>query len=163
MNFNILKQLDIANGPGCRVSLFVQGCEFNCPGCFNTTAKDFDAGAPFTEDTKNLIFLFAEPNHIAGLSVLGGEPLHPNNRDEVLQLAREFKEKYPAKTVWIWTGYLIEDVEELLSSYIDVIDMVVDGPFIEELKDPRLEFRGSSNQRVINLREYFLSRNINQE
>jgi anaerobic ribonucleoside-triphosphate reductase activating protein len=149
MNYNIIKQLDIANGPGCRVSLFVQGCAFNCPGCFNGVAKDFNGGSKFTKQTKDAIFSLAEPEYISGLSILGGEPLHPQNRSEVLQLAREFKEKYPTKTVWIWTGYEFEDVaEELLDSAVDV---VVDGQFKEELKDLRLKYRGSSNQRVIDV------------
>jgi anaerobic ribonucleoside-triphosphate reductase activating protein len=150
MNYNIIKQLDIANGPGCRVSLFVQGCEFNCPGCFNDVAKDFESGTKFTEQTIEAIFALAEPDHISGLSILGGEPLHPRNREEVIRLARKFKEKYPDKTVWLWTGYLLEEVfEDLIDSGIDV---VVDGRFIEAQKDLRLKYRGSSNQRVIDLK-----------
>lgn len=150
MNYNIIKQLDIANGPGCRVSLFVQGCEFNCPGCFNDVAKDFESGTKFTEQTIEAIFALAEPDHISGLSILGGEPLHPRNKEEVIRLARKFKEKYPDKTVWLWTGYLLEEVfEDLIDSGIDV---VVDGRFIEAQKDLRLKYRGSSNQRVIDLK-----------
>ena len=151
MRYNTIRQLDIANGPGCRVSLFVQGCSFNCPGCFNLVARDFEGGSLFTEQTKDVIFALAEPSHISGLSILGGEPLHPTNREEVLKLAREFKKVYPEKSVWLWTGYLIEDIfEDLVDSEIDVI---VDGRFVEELKDLRLKYRGSSNQRVINLKE----------
>lgn len=158
MNYNIIKQLDIANGPGCRVSLFVQGCTFNCPGCFNGVAKDFNGGSKFTKQTKDAIFSLAEPAHISGLSILGGEPLHPQNRSEVLQLAREFKEKYPTKTVWIWTGYEFEDVaEDLLDSEVDV---VVDGRFIEEQKDLRLKYRGSTNQRVIDIRATSKSKGV---
>jgi anaerobic ribonucleoside-triphosphate reductase activating protein len=158
MNYNIIKQLDIANGPGCRVSLFVQGCEFNCPGCFNGVAKDFKGGSKFTEQTKDAIFSLAEPAHISGLSILGGEPLHPQNRSEVLQLSREFKEKYPTKTVWIWTGYLFEDVaEDLLGSAVDI---VVDGRFIEAQKDLRLKYRGSANQRVIDVKASFENKTL---
>lgn len=147
MRYNTIKQLDIANGPGCRVSLFVQGCSFNCPGCFNTVAKDFDGGIEFTDQTRDLIFSLAEPSHISGLSILGGEPLHPQNRDEVLRLISQFKSKYPDKSVWLWTGYLWEDVaDDLVGSGIDV---VVDGLFKEDLKDLRLKYRGSTNQRVI--------------
>lgn len=154
MNYNIIKQLDIVNGPGCRVSLFVQGCSFNCPGCFNTVAKDFDGGKPFTDQTLEHLLELAAPDHISGLSILGGEPLHPNNRSEVLRIAKEFKDRYPDKTIWLWTGYLWEDVAEvLMSSYIDV---VVDGRFVEELKDLRLKYRGSSNQRVIDVHSSFL-------
>lgn len=147
MRYNTIRQLDIANGPGCRVSLFVQGCTFNCPGCFNTTAKDFAGGKEFTDQTMQLLLELAEPSHISGLSILGGEPLHPQNRQAVLEVARKFKETYPDKTVWVWTGFLWEDVaSDLLESSIDV---VVDGQFKEDLKDLRLKYRGSSNQRVI--------------
>lgn len=151
MRYNLIRQLDIANGPGVRVSIFVQGCTFNCPGCFNTVAKDFEGGTEYTEVTQECILELAKPTHISGLSILGGEPLHPKNRSEVLKLARKFKEVYPDKTVWLWTGYLIEDVfEDLVDSDID---FVVDGLFKEDLKDLRLKYRGSSNQRVINLKE----------
>ena len=151
MRYNTIRQLDIANGPGCRVSIFVQGCSFNCPGCFNTVARDFEGGKEFTEDTMQLLLELAEPSHVSGLSILGGEPLHPRNRTEVLKLTRRFKEAYPEKSIWLWTGYLIEEVfEDLIESDIDVI---VDGKFVEDLKDYRLKYRGSSNQRVINLKE----------
>lgn len=146
MRYNTIKQLDIANGPGCRVSLFVQGCTFNCPGCFNTSAKDFSGGEAFTDQTVAALLELAEPEHISGLSVLGGEPLHPQNRDEVIKLVKTFKSKYPTKTVWIWTGYMYEDIESFLPTELDVL---VDGRFDEELKDLRLKYRGSSNQRVI--------------
>lgn len=149
MRYNTIRQLDIANGPGCRVSLFVQGCSFNCPGCFNTVAKDFDGGKEFTDQTLDLILKLVEPNHISGLSILGGEPLHPRNREEVLKLARKFKEVYPNKSIWLWTGYTFEEVTDLLSG--SGVDVVVDGQFVEELKDLRLKYRGSSNQRVIQL------------
>ena len=99
MRYNTIKQLDIANGPGCRVSLFVQGCSFNCPGCFNTVAKDFDGGKEFTKQTEDLIMELCKPDHISGLSILGGEPMHPRNCDEVLQFAKKFKDQYPTKTI----------------------------------------------------------------
>jgi anaerobic ribonucleoside-triphosphate reductase activating protein len=150
MRYNTIRQLDIANGPGCRVSIFVQGCEFNCPGCFNTIARDFDGGTEFTSQTIEAILAIAEPSHISGLSILGGEPLHPRNRRDVLDLARKFKEKYPEKTVWVWTGFLWEDVaSDLIDSEVDV---VVDGRFVEALKDYRLPYCGSSNQRVIDVK-----------
>lgn len=149
MRYNTIRQLDIANGPGCRVSLFVQGCSFNCPGCFNTVAKDFNGGTEFTEQTMQLLLELAEPSHVSGLSILGGEPLHPQNRRDVLDLVKKFKTVYPDKTVWLWTGFLWEDVaEDLLGSGVDVL---VDGQFKEELKDLRLKYRGSSNQRVIDV------------
>ena len=147
MRYNTIRQLDIANGPGCRVSLFVQGCSFNCPGCFNTSAKDFSGGTEFTDQTIETIFALTEPSHISGLSILGGEPLHPQNRHVVLDLVKKFKSRYPRKSVWIWTGYSFEDVAaDLVGSDVDV---VVDGRFVEELKDLRLKYAGSTNQRVI--------------
>lgn len=149
MRYNTIKQLDIANGPGCRVSLFVQGCSFNCPGCFNTVAKDFSGGKEFTGQTLDLLLKLLEPDHISGLSILGGEPLHPRNRDEVLRISRKVKEVYPQKDIWLWTGYTFEEVSWLLLG--SGIDVVVDGQFVEDLKDLRLKYRGSSNQRVIQL------------
>lgn len=157
MNYNVIKQLDIANGPGCRVSLFVQGCEFNCPGCFNTVAKDFDGGKPFTDQTIDAILEFADLDHISGLSILGGEPLHPRNRSEVMRLVKEFKKKYPAKTVWIWTGYLFEEIYEFIT---DDVDVIVDGRFVEKLKDMRLPYAGSYNQRVIDVKATLATGNI---
>lgn len=158
MNYNIIRQLDIANGPGCRVSLFVQGCSFNCPGCFNTVAKDFDGGVEFTEQTMELLLELTKPDHISGLSILGGEPLHPRNRTDVLDLVKKFKEVYPNKTVWLWTGYFWEEVaSDLVDSGIDV---VIDGRFVEELKDLRLKYRGSSNQRIIDVQASLKNNNI---
>jgi anaerobic ribonucleoside-triphosphate reductase activating protein len=151
MRYSQIRSLDIANGKGCRISVFCSGCEHRCKECFQPETWDFNYGKEFTEDTVQSILKLAEPDHISGLSILGGEPLHPRNREEVVRLARKFKEVYPNKTVWLWTGYLIEEVfEDLVDSGIDV---VVDGRFIEELKDLRLKFRGSSNQRVIDLKE----------
>jgi len=151
MRYSQIRNLDIVNGPGCRISIFVSGCERRCKNCFNPETWNFDHGKEFTEDTLNSILELAKPDHISGLSILGGEPLHPKNREEVIRLARKFKEKYPDKTVWLWTGYLIEEVfEDLVDSEIDV---VVDGKFVEALKDLRLKYRGSSNQRIINLKE----------
>ncbi len=151
MRYNTIRQLDIANGPGCRVSLFVQGCSFHCPGCFNPGTQDFEGGKEFTDESYEQIIKLAKPDHISGLSILGGEPLHPRNREAVLKLARSFKTLYPTKTVWLWTGYSLEDVYEDLVG--EGIDVVVDGRFVEELKDLRLKYRGSSNQRVIDLNE----------
>lgn len=151
MRYSTIRQLDIANGPGCRISIFVSGCEHRCKNCFNPETWSFDHGREFTEDTLSSILELAKPGHISGLSILGGEPLHPKNREEVIRLARKFKEVYPNKTVWLWTGYQLEEVfEGLVDSEIDI---VVDGRFVEELKDLRLKYRGSSNQRVINLKE----------
>lgn len=151
MKYSQIRSLDIANGPGCRVSIFVSGCEHRCKGCFNPATWNFDFGKEFTEDTLRGILKLAKPDYISGLSILGGEPLHPRNIAEVCRLARRFKEAYPEKDIWLWTGYQLEDIfENLVDSEIDV---VVDGKFVEELKDLRLKYRGSSNQRVIDLKE----------
>ena len=142
--------MDIANGPGCRISIFVQGCEFGCPGCFNKVARDFSGGKEFTDQTIDLLLELAKPRYISGLSCLGGEPLHPRNRQATLDLVKKFKSMYPDKTVWLWTGYLWEEVAvDLINSGVDV---VVDGRFVEDLKDLRLKYRGSSNQRVIDVK-----------
>lgn len=154
MRYNTIRKLDIANGPGCRVSLFVQGCEFNCPGCFNTVAKDFEGGKLFTEQTVQQILKLGAADHVSGLSILGGEPLHPRNRREVLSLARKFKELYPNKSVWLWTGYLFEDIAKFVT---DEVDVIVDGKFIESLKDLRLPYAGSTNQRVIDVKTSILT------
>ena len=121
----------------------------SCHGCFNKDAQNFDYGKEFTEDTAKLLLELTKPAHIAGLSILVGEPFHPRNRADVLDLVKKFKAEYPNKTVWLWTGYLWEEVvSDLIGSGIDV---VVDGKFVEELKDLRLKYRGSSNQRVIDV------------
>jgi anaerobic ribonucleoside-triphosphate reductase activating protein len=150
MRYNTIRQMDIANGPGCRISIFVQGCEFGCPGCFNKVARDFSGGKEFTDQSMDLLLELAKPDYISGLSVLGGEPLHPQNRQATLDLVKKFKMQYPEKTVWLWTGYLWEDVAyDLINSEVDV---VVDGRFVEALKDYRLPYCGSSNQRVIDVK-----------
>jgi anaerobic ribonucleoside-triphosphate reductase activating protein len=149
MNYGVIKQLDIANGPGCRVSIFVSGCEHRCKNCFNPETWNFGFGKEFTDQTIEAIIELAKPEHISGLSILGGDPAHPRNWPEVLRLAKRFKEVYPQKTTWLWTGYFFEEIaEDLPGSGIDVI---VDGKFVEELKDLRLKYRGSSNQRVISV------------
>ena len=151
MKYNTIRQLDIANGKGCRVSIFVSGCEHHCKGCFNPDTWSFEKGKEFTEQTVDLLLKLAEPTYISGLSVLGGEPFHPRNRDEVLQLTKKFKQVYPEKDVWVWTGYLWEEVKDSLPD--SDIDVLVDGRFMEDLKDLRLKYRGSSNQRVIDVQK----------
>lgn len=151
MNYSQIRSLDIANGPGCRITIFCSGCTNRCPGCFQPETWNFDHGKEFTEDTLNSILELAKSDYIQGLSVLGGEPVHPRNLPEILRLTRKFKEVYPEKDIWLWTGYQLEDVfESLVDSGIDV---VVDGKFVEELKDLRLKYRGSSNQRIIDFKE----------
>ena len=166
MNYAEIKKYDIANGEGVRVSLFVSGCRRHCKGCFNSVAWDFDYGKPFTEETEEEIFEALSPYYISGLSLLGGDPLEPENRAALLPFLKKFHEKFPQKDVWCYTGYtyesgtLKEDDGEGVREFLREIDILVDGPFVEELKDIRLKFRGSSNQRVLDLRRTIESGNI---
>ena len=161
MNFASIKIMDVANGPGVRISLFVSGCRHYCKGCFNAEAWDFNYGEPFTEKEIDYIIDYAKGPHISGLSLLGGEPLEPENQKGLLPFLRRFKAECPNKSVWCYTGFdfekdvvgrMFDEYEETreLMSYIDV---VVDGKFVEELKDLSIRFRGSSNQRIIMVQE----------
>lgn len=151
MYYGKIESCSIAAGPGCRVSLFVSGCTNCCKGCFQPETWDFKYGKEFTEETVERILELAKPTYISGFSLMGGDPMHPNNRQAVIELIKKFKSKYPNKTVWLWTGYLFEEVKsDLVDSGIDVI---VDGRFVEDLKDLRLKYCGSSNQRVILVKE----------
>ena len=146
-----IKKTDIANGPGVRVSLFVSGCRNQCPGCFNPETWDFDYGDPFTEKTEEELITALRPSWIQGLSILGGDPMEQENQKELLPFIRRMKETYPEKDIWLYTGYRLEQVwDSPLLSYVDV---VVDGPFVEKEKDAGLAFRGSRNQRIIDLKE----------
>lgn len=151
MNYAALKNFDIANGPGVRVSLFVSGCRRRCKGCFNSEAWDFEYGQEFTSETlQELDTLLANP-HVAGLSILGGDPFELENREAVYRICEFAKLYYPRKTIWLWTGYLWEEVKDL--PVMNYIDILVDGPFVEESKDLRLPYCGSSNQRVIDVQK----------
>ena len=161
MHYGEIKKCDIANGPGVRVSLFVSGCRNHCPGCFNKETWDFCYGKPFTTETKDHIMELLKPDYIEGFSLLGGEPFEPENQPEVARLMRRAKETYPNKDIWCYSGYLYDvdmqpggkvhtDVTDEILSYIDVL---VDGEFVEELKDITLLFRGSRNQRLICLKD----------
>ena len=151
MRYNTIRKMDISNGPGVRVSIFMQGCHFHCPGCFNPETHDFLGGKPFTEETIEKVLELCEKDYVVGLSILGGEPFHPTNMQGTMDLARAFKRKFPKKTIWVWTGYRFEEhlQDHPILKYLDVI---VDGPFQEALHDFRLEWRGSSNQRVIDVK-----------
>ncbi|MBQ6806124.1 MAG: anaerobic ribonucleoside-triphosphate reductase activating protein [Lachnospiraceae bacterium] len=161
MFYSEIKGYDIANGPGVRVTLFVSGCTHHCKGCFNEMTWDFQYGREFDKEAEEKILKALEPSYIAGLTLLGGEPMEYVNQQGVLPLLRKVKEEYPNKTIWCYTGYLYEkelldvfckkwkETEEILS-YLDVI---VDGEFVEEKKDISLRFRGSSNQRIIDVRK----------
>ena len=152
MNYATIKKCDIANGPGVRVSIFMQGCTFNCKQCFNPDTHDFNGGKEFTEDTINRILELGENETVKGLSILGGEPMHPKNIEGTTELAKAFKEKFPEKTVWSWTGYSFDkDLKDKeVSKYIDVL---VDGQYVDELRNPKLKYCGSSNQRVIDVQK----------
>ena len=150
MNYAGIKNVDIANGPGVRVSLFVSGCRNHCPGCFNPEAWDFDYGEPFTDKTEEELIKALRPSWIQGLSILGGDPMEPENQKALLPLLRRVKEELPEKDVWLYTGYRLESVSS--SPLLDLVDVIVDGPFIEAEKDISLAFRGSRNQRIIALK-----------
>lgn len=161
MNYAEIKYNDIANGPGVRTTLFVSGCTHHCKGCFNEIAWDFNYGKPFTEETINSIVESLKPDYVSGLTLLGGEPFEHTNQIGLLPLLREVKKVYPAKNIWCFSGYLFDndildnmcqkwpETKEMLS-YIDVL---VDGKFVEELKNLNLKFKGSENQRTILVQE----------
>lgn len=162
MNYSNIKYCDIANGTGVRTTIFVSGCTHHCKGCFQPETWNFEAGQEFTVDVMYDIVKSLEPAYIQGLTLLGGEPMEPVNQEGLLPLVKTVKAKYPNKNIWCYTGYTYEtdlldpngkahtDITDEFLSYIDVL---VDGEFIEDLKDITLEFRGSSNQRIIKLHE----------
>lgn len=152
MRYNKIRKMDIADGPGVRVSIFMQGCAFNCPKCFNQETHDFAGGKEFTQNTINKVLELCDNPNIEGLSILGGEPMHPNNIEGTKELAKAFKEKYPEKNVWVWSGYTFEkDLKD--KEALKYVDVLVDGQYVDALHNPTLEWRGSSNQRVINVPE----------
>ena len=152
MKYNKIRKMDISNGPGVRVSIFMQGCTFNCKNCFNPETHDFKLGKEFTDDTINRLLELCEKDYIVGLSILGGEPMHPLNIEGTARLAKAFKEKFPNKTIWVWTGFLFDEhlKDKEVLNYIDVL---VDGQYKDELHDFRLKYCGSSNQRVIDVKK----------
>ncbi len=163
MNYATVKWCDIANGEGVRVSLFVSGCTHRCKNCFNEVAWDFSYGEEFDSAMEEKILKELDSDYIAGLSLLGGEPLEPQNQSALLPFVKKVREKFPNKSIWCYTGFVFDEksgelkethknthcTKELLSLF----DVLVDGPYIEELKDIRLKFRGSSNQRVISVQK----------
>ncbi|MBS5132595.1 MAG: anaerobic ribonucleoside-triphosphate reductase activating protein [Lachnospiraceae bacterium] len=161
MNYGNIKECDIANGPGVRVSLFVSGCRHHCKGCFNEETWDFQYGNPYTEETEETIINLLKAGYIQGVSLLGGEPFEPENQHELVKLLRRVREAYPKKDIWCYSGYLYDvdmvpggrvytDVTEEMLSYLDVL---VDGRFVEAQKDVTLHFRGSRNQRIIDVKK----------
>ncbi len=159
MNYAEIKNCDIANGIGVRISLFVSGCTHHCKGCFNEVAWDFDYGTPFTQETIDKILDMMRPSYIRGLTLLGGEPFEPQNQGPIVELLRQIKEKMPEKSIWAFSGYLFD--RDILSGrlgdwkvtqeYLSYLDVLVDGPFVEAKKNLSLRFRGSENQRIIDV------------
>ena len=143
--------MDIADGPGVRVSIFMQGCSFNCKNCFNPETHNFSGGKEFTDETINHIIDLCNNENIEGLSILGGEPMHSLNIDGTLKLAKMFKKTYPEKNIWAWTGFLFENLKE--KEVMKYIDVLVDGQYVDELHNPTLKWKGSSNQRVIDVQK----------
>ena len=160
MNYATIKKRDIANGPGVRVSLFVSGCTHRCPGCFNEIAWDFGYGEPFTKETEQELLEALAPDYIKGLSLLGGEPFEPQNQGPLLEFLRKMRETYPQKTVWCYSGYTLEQLQgdqpcrarcDVTDEMLEMLDVLVDGRFVLEKKNIRLRFRGSENQRLIDM------------
>lgn len=158
MNYSKIDPMSIVDGDGCRVTLFVSGCRNHCRGCFNPETWNFDYGQPYTEITENEIIEACKKSYIAGLTVLGGEPMEKENQAEIYKLITNFKRIYPGKNVWLFTGYVYEkdllegqrqNINGLTSSLLEMVDILVDGPFILEQRDLNLKFRGSSNQRLL--------------
>ena len=180
MNYASIRTCDIANGEGVRVTLFVSGCTHHCKGCFNPDQWDFDYGEPFTREVEDRILKELEPSFISGLTILGGEPMEPSNQTALVPFLKRFREKFgETKTLWVYTGCVVEELRscgaersetnasqllnpstsqpsrwrtEVTDEFLSYIDVLVDGPFVEALKDISLQFRGSSNQRIIELK-----------
>ncbi len=153
MNYAALKKTDVANGTGVRVSLFVSGCRRHCKGCFNSETWDFNFGRLFDDDTLQEILDALDHEYIEGFSLLGGEPFEPENREEVLRILTVVRERFPDKTIWCYTGNRYENLIGEARSIIEKLDILVDGEFIEEKKNLRLKFRGSENQRIIDVKK----------
>jgi anaerobic ribonucleoside-triphosphate reductase activating protein len=159
MNYALIRENDIANGPGVRTSLFVSGCRHHCKGCFNPETWNFNYGKTFTQTEIDQIIEATKPSYVEGLTLLGGEPFEPENQPAIVDLLRQIKEKYPEKSIWAFSGYLFDkDILsgrlgpwEVTKEYLSYLDVLVDGPFVMAKKDLTLRFRGSSNQRLIDI------------
>ncbi len=159
MRYHRIRKMDISNGPGVRVSIFLQGCTFQCEGCFNPETHDFRGGETFTKETIQKVLDLCVYDHIVGLSILGGEPMHPKNIEVTTSLAKAFKEQYPNKTIWVWTGFLM-DGDLMDKEVLKYIDVLVDGRFELKKSNPLLKWRGSSNQRVIDVQASLKNKRI---
>lgn len=151
MNYAEIHKFDIANGPGVRVSLFVSGCPHHCKGCFNSETWPKEYGQEFTDETMKELLELLKPDYIEGFSVLGGEPLAPYNVDKVKEIVKRIKEE-TRKPIWLWTGYIYENLNEKQKEVLKYVDTLIEGPFVEELKDYKIQYAGSSNQRVLRLK-----------
>lgn len=164
MKYANIKKHDIANGPGIRVSLFVSGCNHHCKGCFNSEAWDFNYGNDFTIDTIKEIINYLSKDYINGLTILGGEPMELVNQPSVLELIKEIKKELPNKSIWLYSGFTYEEINKMTNKeakeIINNIDVLVDGKFVIDLYDPALFFRGSSNQRVIDVKETLTKKKV---
>lgn len=159
MRYNLIRKMDISNGPGVRVSVFMQGCSFHCKNCFNSETWDFEGGKEFNDETIEKILNLCGQNYVEGLSILGGEPMHPTNIEGTTKLAKAFKEKYPNKSIWVWSGFLYDrDLKD--KEVLKYIDVLVDGQYVDELHDPTLKWRGSSNQRVIDVKKTLQNKDV---
>jgi len=159
VRYNKIRKMDISNGPGVRVSIFMQGCTFNCKNCFNKETHDFAGGKEFDDSTIERVLELCDNENIEGLSILGGEPMHPNNIEGTTKLAKAFKEKYPNKSVWSWSGYSFDkDLKD--KEVVKYLDVLVDGKYDDDLRNPTLKWKGSENQRVINVQESLKDSNI---
>ena len=152
MRYNKIRKMDISDGPGIRVSIFTQGCSFNCKNCFNPETHDFNGGKEFTDDTIEHILNLCADDNVRGLSILGGEPMHPNNVEGTTKLAKAFKAKFPNKDVWMWSGFSY-DRDLRGKEALKYVDVLVDGQYVDALRNPALKWKGSSNQRVINVQK----------
>jgi len=159
MYYSVIKPCDIANGPGCRTVLFVSGCTHHCKGCFQPQTWSFTYGTPFTEDTVEELLQDLSKSYVSGITLLGGEPFEPENQPELVQLLRRIRTELPTKTIWAFSGYTYEQLTgdsrancgSLTEEYLSLLDVLVDGEFVEEKKNLNLRFRGSSNQRILDM------------
>ena len=151
MSYNTIRKMDISNGPGVRVSIFMQGCVFHCKNCFNPETWDFNNGKEFNDEVINHVLDLCNQSYIKGLSILGGEPMHPKNIEGTTKLAKAFKERFPEKNLWCWSGYSFDELKD--KEILKYADVLVDGRYVDDLHNPLLKWRGSSNQRVIDVQK----------
>ena len=159
MGYNKIRKMDISDGPGVRVSIFMQGCAFNCKNCFNPETHDFNGGKEFTDETLDKILNLCDNENVEGLSILGGEPCHPKNIEGTTRLAKAFKAKFPKKDLWIWSGFSFDkDLKD--KELMNYADVVVDGQYIDAVRNPSLKWKGSDNQRVIDVKKSLKEHNV---